>query len=69
MARLDASTVLLQWAAGGLFFLWITTRRRAVGIGYDWLLRAVYAVMAIGASIGCLNCLRGSQRAGKQMPH
>jgi hypothetical protein len=48
--RLDASTVLLQWAAGGLLFLWVTTRRREVGIGYGWLLRAVYGVLALGAA-------------------
>src|ERR687893_2186540 len=46
---LDAATVLLQWAAGGLLFLWVTTRRREVGIGYGWLLRAVYLVMAAGS--------------------
>ena len=49
MIRLDAATVLLQWATGGLFFLWVTSRRRQVGIGYGWLLRATYALMAIGA--------------------
>jgi hypothetical protein len=47
--RLDAATVLLQWATGGLLFLWVTSRRREVGIGYGWLLRSVYGVMAIGA--------------------
>jgi hypothetical protein len=47
--RLDAATVLLQWATGGLLFLWVTTRRRQVGIGYGWLLRGVYLVMAVGA--------------------
>jgi hypothetical protein len=47
--RLDAATVLLQWATGGLLFLWVTTRRRQVGLGYGWLLRAIYAVMAAGA--------------------
>jgi hypothetical protein len=47
--RLDAATVLLQWAVGGLLFLWVTTRRREVGIGYGWLLRGVYAVLAVGA--------------------
>jgi len=45
--ELDAATVLLQWAVGGLFFLWITTRRREVGLGYGWLMRATY--LAIGA--------------------
>ena len=49
MIRLDAATVLLQWATGGLLFLWVTTRRRQVGIGYGWLLRGVYGVMALGA--------------------
>jgi hypothetical protein len=46
---LDAATVLLQWAGGGLFFLWVTTRHREVGIGYGWLLRAVYGLMAAAA--------------------
>ena len=50
MIRLDAATVLLQWATGGLLFLWVTTRRREVGIGYGWLLRAVYAVLAVAAA-------------------
>ncbi len=48
--RLDAATVLLQWATGGLLFLWVTTRRREVGIGYGWLLRIVYALLALGAA-------------------
>jgi hypothetical protein len=47
--RLDAATVLLQWATGGLFFLWFTTRRREVGLGYGWLLRGTYLLMAAGA--------------------
>jgi hypothetical protein len=46
---LDAATVLLQWAVGGLFFLWITTRRREVGIGYGWLMRGTYGLMALAA--------------------
>jgi hypothetical protein len=49
--RLDAATVLLQWATGGLFFLWVTTRRREVGVGYGWLLRATYVVIAVGAVV------------------
>ena len=48
MITLDAATVLLQWAVGGLFFLWVTTRRREVGIGYGWLMRAVFGLMAAG---------------------
>lgn len=51
MIRLDAATVLLQWATGGLAFLWVTTRRREVGIGYGWLLRIVYGVIAVGAVV------------------
>ncbi|HEV8115940.1 MAG TPA: hypothetical protein VGP53_06860, partial [Acidimicrobiales bacterium] len=46
MISLDVATVLLQWATGGLLFLWVTTRRRLVGIGYGWLLRGTYGVMA-----------------------
>ena len=49
MIRLDAATFLLQWATGGLFFLWVTTRRREVGIGYGWLMRGIYLLMAVGA--------------------
>jgi hypothetical protein len=47
--HLEAATVLLQWATGGLVFLWVTTRHREVGLGYGWLLRGVYAAMAAGA--------------------
>ena len=46
---LDAATVLLQWAVGGMAFCWFTTRRRQVGLGYGWLLRGIYAVMGVGA--------------------
>jgi hypothetical protein len=49
MIRLNAATVLLQWAVGGLAFGWLTTRRREVGIGYGWLFRSVYIVLALGA--------------------
>ncbi len=48
--RVDVATVLLQWAAGGLFFLWFTTRRRVVSVGYGWLLRGTFIVMAVGAA-------------------
>jgi hypothetical protein len=47
--RLDAATVLLQWAVGGLAFLWVTTRRREVSLGYGWLLRVTYGLLALGA--------------------
>ena len=49
MIRLDGATVLLQWAVGGLLFLWVTGRRREVGLGYGWLLRGVYGVLLLGA--------------------
>ena len=48
--KLDAATFLLQWAAGGLAFCWITTRRREVSLGYGWLLRGVFGVMAAGGA-------------------
>jgi hypothetical protein len=47
--RLDAATVLLQWAVGGLAFTWVTTRGRLVGIGYGWLQRSVFLTMAAGS--------------------
>jgi len=47
--RLDAATVLLQWAAGGMLFCWVTTRHRLVGLGYGWMLRITYFVLAVGA--------------------
>ena len=51
MITLDAATVLLQWAVGGLFFLWVTTRRREVGIGYGWTMRTTFGLMAAGAVV------------------
>ena len=50
MIELDASTVLLQWAVGGMLGCWFTTRHREVGLGYGWLLRGIYVLMA-GASV------------------
>lgn len=49
MIELDASTVLLQWAVGGMLGCWFTTRHCEVGLGYGWLLRGTYVLMA-GAS-------------------
>jgi hypothetical protein len=43
--------MLLQWAVGGLFFLWVTTRRREVGIGYGWLVRGTYICIALGSAV------------------
>ena len=47
--RLDAATVLLQWATGGMLFCWFTTRHRVVGLGYGWLLRGTYFCFAAGS--------------------
>ncbi|HEX7443226.1 MAG TPA: hypothetical protein VF320_05035, partial [Acidimicrobiales bacterium] len=49
MIRFDAASLLLQWATGGLLFLWVTTRRREVGLGYGWTMRITYLLMALGA--------------------
>ena len=49
--QLDLATVLAQWATGGLLFCWVTTRRREVGIGYGWLLRISFGLMAVLAVI------------------
>ena len=54
MIRLDAATFFLQWATGGLLFLWVTTRGRLVGLGYGWLLRGVYATIAVGAVLSAM---------------
>ncbi len=51
MIELDAATVMIQWAAGGLFFLWITTRRRDVGLGYGWLQRLTFMIFGIIALV------------------
>ena len=48
---LDAATFMLQWATGGLAFLWVTTRRREVGLGYGWLLRGTYGIFALIAAV------------------
>jgi len=48
--RLDLATVLLQWAAGGLFGAWVTTRRRVVGAGYGWLIRGVFGMIALAGT-------------------
>lgn len=50
-APVDVATVLCQWATGGLAYLWVTTRRREVGLGYGWLLRSLYGAIAGIAAI------------------
>jgi hypothetical protein len=49
--RLDAATLLLQWATGGLLFCWVTTRLRVVSLGYGWLLRGTYGLLAVAAAV------------------
>ncbi len=58
MIELDAATVLVGWAAGGWFFLWVTTRRREVGLGYGWLMRSVFLALAAGSLV--VSVLQGS---------
>lgn len=51
--KLDAATVMLQWASGGMLFLWFTMRSGEISVGYGKLLRGVYAALAlIGAILG-----------------
>jgi hypothetical protein len=45
------ATVLLMWATGGLAFLWVTTRRREVGLGYGWTMRITWIVIAVLAVV------------------
>jgi hypothetical protein len=60
--KLDLATFLLQWATGGLAFLLFTTRRRELGIGYGWLLRATFGLIAFGAAFAFAS--HESSRAG-----
>lgn len=64
MIELDAATFCLQWATGGLLFLWVTTRRREVGIGYGWLMRATFGL--IGA-IGVVAGFRYGEDLGREL--
>ena len=51
--KLGAATVMLQWASGGMLFLWFTMRSGDISVGYGKLLRGVYAALAlIGAGLG-----------------
>ncbi len=64
MIELDAATFCLQWATGGLLFLWVTTRRREVGIGYGWLMRATFALVA---AIGVVAGFRYGDDLGREL--
>lgn len=53
MIDVHGATVLLMWATGGFFFLWVTTRRREVGLGYGWTMRLTYmSIAAIAVATG-----------------
>ena len=47
--HLDVATFLLQWATGGIAFLWFTLRSQEISIGYSKLLRGVFGSLAIFA--------------------
>ena len=49
MIELHAATLLIGWAAGGWLLLWVTTRRREVGLGYGWLMRGIFLALAAGS--------------------
>ena len=52
MIAFDAATLIVSWAAGIWFFLWVTTRRRVLTAGYGWLLRGVsLAAIAISLTV------------------
>ena len=41
---------MLQWASGGMVFLWFTFRSGEISVGYAKLLRGVYATIALGGA-------------------
>ncbi|MEZ5381880.1 MAG: hypothetical protein R2754_08810 [Microthrixaceae bacterium] len=49
MIELDAATFLAAWATGMALFLWVTGRRREVGIGYGWTVRGTNVALLVGA--------------------
>ncbi len=50
MIELQPATLLLQLAVGGLAFTWLTTRRREAGLGYGWLMRSIFGLLAAGGA-------------------
>ena len=53
MIDFQASTFLLQWATGGLLFLWVSSKTRLIGLGFGWTIRITYLVIAgIGLVVG-----------------
>ncbi len=53
--KIEASTFFLQWATGGMLFLWVTTRERLVALGYGWTTRVIYIAIAASSLILGLN--------------
>ncbi len=51
MVELSAATLLAGWSGGGWLFLWVTTRRREVGLGYGWLMRSIFLSLGAGAAV------------------
>lgn len=49
MIELHAATLLVGWSGGGWVLLWLTTRRREVGLGYGWLMRGIFLALAAGS--------------------
>jgi len=55
MIDFQASTFLLQWATGGLLFLWVSNKTRLIGLGFGWTTRITYLVIAgIGLVVGVM---------------
>ena len=55
MIDFQASTFLLQWATGGLLFLWVSSKTRLIGLGFGWTIRITYLVIAgIGLVVGVM---------------
>ncbi|MCY3911369.1 MAG: hypothetical protein OXF99_07625 [bacterium] len=50
MIELQPATLLMQLAVGGLAFTWLTTRRREAGLGYGWLMRSTFGLIAAGGA-------------------
>ena len=46
MIDFQPSTFLLQWATGGLLFLWVSNKTRLIGLGFGWTTRITYLVIA-----------------------
>ena len=55
MIDFQPSAFLLQWATGGLPFLWVSNKTRLIGLGFGWTTRITYLVIAgIGLVVGVM---------------